>query len=224
MTRGVFRNIIFDLDGTLIDSFPGILESLGHAVAQVNPSLDLTELKTHIGPPLPEMLSRMWPQQDEEIRKKVLYEFRSDYNNRGFLFSVAYPGIPEALHQFQALGITLFVLTNKPETPTRRILAHLGLEHHFREVISPDSQTPPLRSKPEGALLLARKHGLIATKTLLVGDSQDDLKAAHAAGFQFLEASYGYGHFDENVTEKAWLRLKSPSDLAKVVSQSFSSP
>jgi phosphoglycolate phosphatase len=219
-----FRNIIFDLDGTLIDSFPGIAESLSHAVSLVNPLLDLGDLKPHIGPPLPVMLSRMWPQHDEGVRGRVLMEFRADYNSRGCLFSVPYPGIPETLQQFHSSGITLFVLTNKPETPTRRILAHLGLEHHFREVISPDSQTPPLRSKPEGALLLARKHGLIATETLLVGDSQDDLKAAHAAGFQFLEASYGYGHFDENVTEKAWLRLKSPSDLAKVVSQSFSSP
>ena len=217
MTRGVFRNIIFDLDGTLIDSFPGILESLGHAVTQVNPSLDLTDLKTHIGPPLPEMLSRMWPQHDEEIRKKVLYEFRSDYNNRGFLFSVAYPGIPEALHQFQALGIALFVLTNKPKAPTRRILAHLGLEFHFREILSPDSIQPPLSSKSEGALLLAKKHSLIASETLLVGDSPDDLKAARAVGFAFMEAGYGYGQFDEIVTGKEWLRLKSSTDLAKVM-------
>lgn len=217
MTRRVFRNIVFDLDGTLVDSLPGIVESLKHAVAQVDPSLDLTGLKAHIGPPLPEMLTRMWPQHDEEIRKKVLFEFRSDYNDRGCFFSVAYPGISEALLRFKSSGIALFVLTNKPETPTRRILAHLGLESHFSEILSPDSIHPPLSIKSEGALLLTKKHSLVASETLLVGDSQDDLKAAQDAGFVFMQAGYGYGEFDEIVTRKAWLRLKSSTDLAKVI-------
>jgi len=217
MIRRDFRSIIFDLDGTLIDSFPGIVESLKYAVAQVNPSLDLTELKTHIGPPLQEMLFRMWPGLAEEVMNEVLRKFRFDYNNRGCLFSVAYPGIPEALDQFHSAGITLFVLTNKPEAPTRRILAHLALESHFREILSPDSIQPPLSSKSEGALLLAKKHSLIASETLIVGDSPDDLKAARAVGFAFMEAGYGYGEFDEIVTGKEWLRLKSSTDLAKVM-------
>ena len=211
------RNIIFDLDGTLIDSFPGIAESLRYAVSKVNPSLDLTELKTHIGPLLPKMLSLMWPGLAEEVRNEVIREFRPDYNNRGCLFSVTYPGIPKALSYFRSSGVTLFVLTNKPEAPTLRILAHLGLKSHFTEILSPDSVTPHLSTKSEGALLLARKYTLAATETLVVGDGQDDLKAARVAGFRFAAASYGYGNFDEIVTEGSWLRLKSPSDLAKVI-------
>jgi phosphoglycolate phosphatase len=163
------------------------------------------------------MLSRMWPQQGDESRNKVLTVFRSDYNNRGCLFSVPYQGISEALQQFQASGITLFVLTNKPEKPARRILEHLGLESHFREILSPDSVTPHLRLKSEGAVLLAKKHSLDASETLLVGDSPDDLKAAQVAGFEFVEAGYGYGDFDEIVTEKVWLRLKSATELAKLI-------
>jgi phosphoglycolate phosphatase len=217
MIRRDFRTIIFDLDGTLIDSFPGIVESLKQAVALVKPSLDLAELKTHIGPPLPEMLSLMWPQQDEEIRSKVLTEFRSDYNSRGCLCSVVYPGVPEALTRFKAFGIALFVLTNKPQAPTLKILKHLGLESYFSEILSPDSVAPPLSMKSEGALLLAKKHSLVASETMLVGDSLDDLKAAQAAGFEFVEAGYGYGDFDEIITEKAWLRLKSATELAKLV-------
>lgn len=217
MIDTLYRNIIFDLDGTLIDSFPGIAESLRHAVSLVDPILDLGDLKSHIGPPLPVMLSRMWPWQDEEVRMRVLSEFRTDYNSRGCLFSVPYPGIPEALYHFHASGLRLFVLTNKPETPTLRILAHLGLDVWFTEILSPDSLTPPFPSKSEGAQLLAKNHGLITSETLLVGDSQDDLKASREAGFTFLEASYGYGHCGENVTGETWLRLKSPSELVKVI-------
>lgn len=216
MSHRDFRNIIFDLDGTLVDSFPGIVESMRHAVSLVDPALDISDLKTHIGPPLPTMLSRMWPDLAEEVRARVLAEFRSDYNSRGYLFSVAYTGIPEALDQFRSSGATLFVLTNKPKAPTGKILSHLGLEAHFKEILSPDSRTPPLLTKSEGALHLVKTHGLVANETLLVGDSPDDLKAARAAGFGFLEASYGYGNFDEIVTEEAWLRLKSPADLAKL--------
>jgi phosphoglycolate phosphatase len=76
---------------------------------------------------------------------------------------------------------------------------------------------PPLSSKSEGALHLGKTHRLVANETLLVGDSPDDLKAARAAGFSFMEASYGYGNFDEIVTNEAWFRLKSPSDLAKLI-------
>jgi len=210
-------SVIFDLDGTLVDSFPGIEASLGYAVSLVDPSLDLKNLKHHIGPPLPKMLSQMWPDLSEGTRTQVLTEFRKDYYSRGCLFSVAYPGIPEALSQFQSSGRKLFVLTNKPKAPTLRILAHLGLDSHFTEILSPDSLTPPLSTKSEGALHLVETHRLIPHETLLVGDSQDDLKAARNAGFGFLEASYGYGHFDEIVTEETWFQLKSPTDLAKLV-------
>lgn len=215
--RAYYRNIIFDLDGTLIDSYPGISESLRHAVSTVDSSLDLTNLKNHIGPPLPKMLSRMWPELEEEVRMQVMTEFRVDYNSRGYLFSVAYPGIPEALSRFRTSGRELFVLTNKPENPARKILTHLGLANHFTEIRSLDSVTPHLVTKSEGACLLALKHHLVATETLLVGDSQDDHTAAQSAGFAFLEAAYGYGSFDENISERAWLRLKSPTDLAKVI-------
>lgn len=217
MSHKDFRNIIFDLDGTLIDSFPGIFESLRHAVSVVDPALYLNDLRQHIGPPLPIMLSRMWPDLQDEVKNQVLTEFRSDYNSRGCLFSAAYPGIPEALSRCKSFGVALFVLTNKPEAPTHSILAHLGLKTHFMEILSPDSATPHLATKSAGALLLAQKHALVSRETLLVGDSPDDLRAACAAGFSFMEASYGYGNFDEIVTEEAWLRLKSPSDLAKVI-------
>lgn len=217
MTHREYRNIVFDLDGTLVDSFPGIVESMRHAVSVIDPTLDLSDLKSQVGPPLPTMLSRMWPDLAEELRGSVLAEFRSDYISRGYRFSVAYKGIPEVLHQFRSSGVTLFVLTNKPEAPTLKILSYLGLEAYFTEILSPDSMKPTLSSKSDGALHLLKKYRLLAQETILVGDSPDDLKAARIAGFDFLEAAYGYGNFDEIVTEDAWFRLKSPTDLAKLV-------
>jgi phosphoglycolate phosphatase-like HAD superfamily hydrolase len=65
--------------------------------------------------------------------------------------------------------------------------------------------------------LLIGKHTIIPQETLLVGDSSDDLAAAQSAGFDFMEAAYGYGFFEKNTKLKAWLRLKSPKDLAKMI-------
>lgn len=188
-----------------------------HAVSVVDPKLDLKDLKNHVGPPLPTMLSRMWPDLSEDVRLMVLSEFRPDYNNRGCLYSVAYPGIPEALNRFSSIGINLFVLTNKPAIPTYKILSHLGLKIFFKEILSPDSVNPSFSMKAQGALYLMKKHALITEETLLMGDSPDDLNAARVAGYSFVEVSYGYGTIDEIVTGGTRLQLKSPSDLAKIL-------
>jgi phosphoglycolate phosphatase-like HAD superfamily hydrolase len=111
----------------------------------------------------------------------------------------------------------MFVLTNKPETPTHKILANLRLHSLFIDILSPDSVTPHLSSKSAGAHLLVGKHSLIPEDTMLVGDSLDDLAAAQSAGFDFMEAAYGYGLFDQGAKLNPWLRLKSPKDLARMI-------
>ena len=215
--RSSYKNIIFDLDGTLVDSFPGIEESLKYAISVVDPVLDLSQLRSYIGPPLSKMLARMWPQKDEVIVNQVIHEFRSDYIKRGCFCSRPFSGVSDLLLQLRSKNYSLFVLTNKPADPARKILQHLGWEKHFTEVLSPDAVTPCLTTKTEGAHLLVQKHSLIAAETILVGDSQDDVTAAQSAGFTFLEASYGYGLCDENVTKRTWLQLKSPMDLVSIL-------
>ena len=209
--------VVFDLDGTLVDSFPGIEASLRQAVMAVDPTLDLAGLREAVGPPLAIMIARLWPEATEEVRRAVLDAFRSEYNTRGFLATVPYAGVPELLCRLQVAEKDLYVLTNKPKIPTLQILKHLGLDGFFCDILSPDSVSPSLATKSDGAHLLVKRHSLIPSRTLMVGDSHDDLKAAESVGFHFLEAAYGYGSIDENVTTVRRLRLKTPSDLAKVV-------
>ena len=159
----------------------------------------------------------MWPHLADEERDEVLREFRQDYNNRGCLFSVAYPGIPEALHRFCSLGIKMFVLTNKPDAPTRKILKHLLLDGYFTEILSPDSISAAFSSKAEGALYLCKKHALIPDETVLMGDSLDDLNAARAARLGFLEAAYGYGKIDKSMIKGSWFSLKNPAETAGIL-------
>jgi phosphoglycolate phosphatase len=115
-------------------------------------------------------------------------------------------------------GKKAFLLTNKPATATNRILHHLKIESFFVEVVCPDSVSPPLGHKKEGALLLRQKHRLLSGETLLVGDSQDDMDAAAAAGFKFAIALYGYGGLSIDSGREDFLALKSPSDFGTLVS------
>jgi phosphoglycolate phosphatase len=127
-----------------------------------------------------------------------------------------YPGARKMLVGMKKTGKKAFLLTNKPATATNRILHQLKIESFFVEVVCPDSVSPPLGHKKEGALLLRQKHRLLSGETLLVGDSQDDMVAAGAAGFQFGIVLYGYGGLSRNPDRSYFLVLQSPRDFGKI--------
>lgn len=213
----VIQSFIFDLDGTLIDSYPGIRDSLAFAVRFSGLKLPFKDLRKKIGPPISKMIYALWPKIDQESSKKILKRFRYHYNRKGCLRSRIYPGVRQILEGIKRSKKKAFLLTNKPAKPTSKILRHLKIEDFFVEVVCPDSQYPTLGAKKEGALLLKRKHRLFSTETLLVGDSQDDWHAATTAGFRFGIALYGYGRMLRDPARRACFVLKSPRDFSRIL-------
>lgn len=213
MINGGFKNVVFDLDGTLVDSVPGINASLQVAISSGSLPLQLDDLSRWVGPPLREMISQMWPHLDHCEVENLVLAFREDYNERGCLNAKLYPGMLEQLVHLTDASVQLFILTNKPIEPTLRILGNLSLTHFFRAVHSPDSFSDSFRVKAEGAVRLARRHKLLPENTLLIGDSDEDRAAAEAAGFSFLRAAYGYGHFKAASDSRRWPSLDAPSAL-----------
>ena len=187
------KSVIFDLDGTLVDSLPGIEFSARTAIGTVLPGEPMPDLKAVIGPPIAAMFARLWPELDPEKMARLVAAFRSHYVEKGCLDSPPFPGVVETLSRLQAAGIRMFVLTNKPSAPAQTILGALGLAEFFTAVLAPDSAESPFGSKPDGARMLARRFGLDADQTTLVGDGADDSAAAEACGFRFIAAAYGYG-------------------------------
>ena len=202
------QNIIFDLDGTLVDSLPGIEESARAAIGRVLPDEPMPDLRSVIGPPIATMIAKLWPGLPGECAVLLLAEFRSHYDREGCLLAQAYPGVGEGLARFFASGVRLFVLTNKPLAPAVKILSHLGFMKYFACVSAPDS-APPFDSKPVGARQLAEKYALVPAATILVGDGADDAASAAACGFIFIAAAYGYGR----AAEEAAIRVEKFSEI-----------
>jgi phosphoglycolate phosphatase len=201
-----FESVIFDLDGTLVDSLPGIEASIRYALQAAALDLPLPSMRDLVGPPIATMLAKLWPDLAKERLQAIIAEFRHHYDAEGCLHSELYTGVAESIRTLRESGLRLFILTNKPHRPSQRILDHHGLGECFVEIVSPDSGEPPFTQKRVGAALLAQRHGLRATSTLLAGDGLDDLEAAMAHGFSFVSATYGYG---------SAARSESPKILAR---------
>lgn len=186
-------NIIFDLDGTLVDSLPGIEASARHAVGKCLPGISLPQIRELIGPPIKTIFARLWPERDREEIDALVAEFRRHYDSEGCLLSQLYPGVRDTLSRLRDAGVTMFVLTNKLSLSAGIILENAGIRPFFLDVMFPDSVEPHYGIKSEGAAILQVRHHLVPERTVLMGDGVDDLEAAAACGFIFVAAVYGYG-------------------------------
>ncbi len=194
MNAAVYSCFVFDLDGTLVDSIPGIDAAVVAALAEVAPGEAPPSLRTFIGPPIRTMLQRALGWTDDSRLDALERAFRRHYDGGAWRKTVPYAGVDATLRSLRLRGARLQILTNKPPHPTALILDHLGWFGLMDAIVSPQSCTAPFADKAAAAIDLRGRLGLAATTVLLVGDSADDLAAARAAGFAFAAAAWGYGN------------------------------
>jgi phosphoglycolate phosphatase len=219
--------IVFDLDGTLIDTAPDLLASLNHclASADMEPVAE-TELRRHVGMGGKVMIERAFAARQRELTQAHLAElleaFVTHYADNMPGRSLPYPGVVDALERFGEAGYRFAVCTNKYEQLSQRLLADLGLAQRFNAICGQDSFA---YRKPDPRHLLSTiaAGGGNPDRAIMVGDSETDIRTAQAAGIPVIAVDFGYtdrhvsefepsrviSHFDEMTLELADTLLKA---------------
>ena len=187
------KHIFFDLDGTLLDSYPGILFSFEVAMTEVIPDRKIPDFLRFVGPPVREVFRLALTENDPKILESLETSFRKNYDLFGYKKTKLYPCVFESLELLHKSGKICHILTNKPKNPTLKILECLSLNPFFTEIFTPDSRQPSFASKEETALEAKRLLQLNPSDAIIVGDSKDDALAAKVCGFHFAAVTYGYG-------------------------------
>jgi phosphoglycolate phosphatase len=183
------RLVLFDLDGTLVDSTPGIWASIRVAAARLGlPAPTPAQLTAMVGPPLEEGFAGAFGLAAADVDRAVL-AYREHYTAGAMLDAAVYPGIPELLAGLRADGAVLAVATSKPEPFAVRILAHVGLLAAFDSVHGA-TLDGAVRHKEQvvAAALAAHPDG---TRPVLVGDRLHDVLGARAHGLPCIGAGWG---------------------------------
>jgi len=193
-----FRALIFDLDGTLIDSAPDVCASINRALAgHGRREITLAETKALIGQGGRVLAERALaltgrPGKADEI-ERLLKGFLATYAERPVENTVVYPGAREVLQVFRAAGLGLAVCTNKPKVTTVPVMATLGLDGFF-DIVSCGDQVPHRKPDARHVLRVVEELGTTPRTTALIGDSENDIAAARSAGIPSVAVTFGYAH------------------------------
>lgn len=211
------RLVIFDLDGTLTDSAPGVVAGFRHALATVGaevPDGDLAAMA--VGPPMHESLAAMGLGDRVE---EAISAYRADYTSRGWAMNALFDGIADLLADLRTAGVRLAVATSKVEHTAIRILDHFELSDHF-EVIAGASMDGVRATKAEVlAHALAQLHPLPDT-VLMVGDRSHDVAGAAEHGIPTVVVGWGYGGgdaIDYESAEPPVSHVETVADLREVL-------
>lgn len=191
--------ILYDLDGTLVDTRQDIINGVRHALNELNgPQLTDDEIKTCVGTGLHALIKKVFRTEDEVLADKGSRLYREHYKEHMLDHTRLYPGAKEFLAYFGARRQA--VITNKPNPYSRQILEALGVADYFIAILAGDNGLP---FKPDPAAIhhLMEETGASEEETLFVGDSQIDIEAARNAGIEIVTLTHGFT--PENILREA---------------------
>lgn len=210
----MFRAIIFDLDGTLVDAYPGIHESLNEMLRELLlPEVDLQTVKRRVGRGVVNLMQQSVP---PELVDHALKLFRESYDKTHLSGTFLLPDVRESLKALRERNILLGIASNKPADFTRNILTYLQIDEYFCCCSGPEGEIQP---KPHPSMLqdMMRKMRVSENETLYVGDMTLDSETAKNAGVRLALIATG-GHSKEELREiQPDYLLERLGDLVEVI-------
>ncbi|MEI6207199.1 MAG: HAD hydrolase-like protein [Desulfuromonadales bacterium] len=204
-----YQAVIFDLDGTLIDSAPSILDSFEIVLkrAGIQPLVPFND--SLIGPPLRQTLVKLTGiTGDADIDTLVEY-FKESYDTVGFQATRVYDGVEELLAALAGKQVQMAIATNKRKIPACKIINMLGWEYYFTVVGSLDDRTPPHPDKAALIGAVLSEMGVDVAASVYVGDKPEDGEAANANQIPFIAAGWGYGAWVDEMLKPGWIHMSS---------------
>jgi phosphoglycolate phosphatase len=224
MTRarkpGSRRLVLFDLDGTLIDSEPGITACLAHAFERIGAPLPAREvLRTWIGPPFRQTFPTVLGDDEARIVAAIDH-YRDRFEDVGWSEHAVYEGIPALIAALAAQGDALAVVTTKPESQARRIVGHFAFGGAFARVYGPPDRHA---HRPKSAMIAdaLADFGVDAGHATMIGDRRFDIDGARANGVRGLGVSWGFGSVEELREAGADAIASAPPELAPLLGVSI---
>ena len=212
-----FNLLIFDLDGTLVDTAKDVHFCINETRDQMGlPPLSMEEARKSIGPGPNNFADLVLPKEKKHLLDEFIKIFRSCYIDHLVDHSLPFDGVVDLLNELQNQGIPLAVATNKPRRYTDKLLGYLDLLKYFSGIFTPDDVSSR-KPDPEIILKVLEIMNAPAERSLLIGDTDNDILAGKSAGVRTCGVTYGYGPEDMLQALHPDFMIDHPEELLEIV-------
>jgi len=209
-------HLLFDLDGTLVDSSVAIRSSLTHALDRLGSALpaDLA-IETLIGTPLVDIFRDQFGIVGKRADRAIAH-YRAHFDETAAAGTRVYDHINDTLDRLRTAGYRLFVATVKPSPIARKVLRDMRLDHHFNGVAG-GSMDHSRRRKADIIEYVTQQNGLDPSCSLMIGDRAQDISGAHRNGLRAIGVTYGYGSLEELTMAGADHLVACPEEIPRLL-------
>lgn len=212
------KRVLFDLDGTLTDSFLGITRSVAYSLKSFGIEVDdLETLKPFIGPPL-DVSFREYYHMDEAQSWKAVEKYREYFSKKGLFENKVYEGMEDFLQSLLNMDMKLYVCTSKPEVFAKEILDHFSLTPYFTGIYGA-TLDGSLKNKGDVIAHCIKQEQLNIQDCMMVGDRQHDIVGAHQNQIPCIGVLYGYGSLEEFQEYHCDYIAKDLIELKKIIEE-----
>lgn len=215
----VFGTILFDLDGTLVDSSPGIVNGVRYAADKLGLSFDESKIAGIIGPPVKDAMRLLFPNFTDDQLTDVVKVFREYYSTQGCHEFSLYEGMAALLAQLSSADKKLYVATSKPAVFADKMLVTAGVRPYFHGLVGSQLDIPHQTKGQIIGMTLNDPRHVVSRHAVMVGDRVFDIEGARENNIRSIGVTYGYGSLQELQEAGANHIVHDVASLQKILTQ-----